>query len=186
MKTLSFGQPVGGIVQAAYTVKNIEQSMRNFSERFKLGPWFVSGPFVPAKGFYRGQPTDMSLTLAVAFSGHVMIELIEQHDDKPSVYQETIKAVGYGFHHWAICSKSFDEDVGAYEAAGCPVVFSDVSPRGVRIVYVDTSKTLPGMLEIIETTDALEKIYHSYFEAAQNWDGSDPIRRWTLKGGVSS
>jgi hypothetical protein len=62
-------------------------------------------------------------------------------------------------------------------------VFSDISPRGVRIVYVDTSRDLPGMLEIIETTDALEAIYQSYFDASQNWDGKDPVRRWSLKSG---
>jgi glyoxalase/bleomycin resistance protein/dioxygenase superfamily protein len=181
MTMLSFGQPVGGIVQIAYTVKDIERGMRDFTERLNVGPWFVTGPFVPARGFYRGQPTDMSLTLAVAYSGHVMVELIEQHDDKPSVYQETIKTKGYGFHHWGMCSKSFDADVARYEKSGCPVVFSDVSPRGVRIVYVDTSRELPGMLEIIETTDALEAIYHSYFAAAQDWNGEDPVRRWSLR-----
>jgi hypothetical protein len=182
MTLLSFGQPVGGIVQIAYTVKDIARGMADFSARLKLGPWFVTGPFVPSRGVYRGQPTDMSLTLAVAYSGHVMVELIEQHDDKPSVYQETIRTTGYGFHHFGICSRDFDADVARYEAAGCPVVFSDVSPRGVRIVYVDTSATLPGMLEIIEATDALEAIYHSYFAAAQNWNGEDPVRRWSLPG----
>ncbi len=183
MKLLSFGQPLGGIVQAAYTVADIDRSMSDFTQRLNLGPWFVSGPFIPKAGFYRGQPTDMSLTLAAAFAGHMMIELIEQHDDKPSVYQETIKTKGHGFHHWAICSKSFDQDVAAYEAADYPVAFSDISPRGVRIVYVDTSRDLPGMLEIIETTDALEAIYQSYFDASQNWDGKDPVRRWSLKSG---
>jgi hypothetical protein len=184
MNTLSFGQPVGGVVQAAYTVKDIGRRMKDFTARLNVGPWFVTSPFVPSKGFYRGNPTDMSLTLAVAFAGHMMIELIEQHDEKPSVYQETIKLKGYGFHHWAICSKSFDKDVAIYEAAGYPVAFSDLSPRGVRIVYMDTTPDLPGMLEIIETTDALETIYQSYFDAAQNWNGEDPVRRWSLKAGA--
>ncbi|XSC47435.1 VOC family protein [Bradyrhizobium sp. RDT10] len=118
--------------------------MDDFTKRLNIGPWFVTGPFVPSKGRYRGQSTDMSLTLAVAFSGHMMIELIEQHDNKPSVYQETIMTKGYGFHHWAICSKSLDEDVARHEAAGYPVAFSDVSPRGVRIVYIDTTRDFAG------------------------------------------
>jgi hypothetical protein len=184
MKQLSFGQPFGGIIQVAYTVENIDRGMRDFTERLNLGPWFVTGPFTPSKGGYRGQPTDISLTLAVAFAGHMMIELIEQHDDKPSVYQETIKTKGYGFHHWAICSDKFDEDVAHYQAAGYPIAFHDVSPRGVRIVYMDTTRDLPGMLEIIETTDALQAIYQSYYDAAQNWDGKDPVRRWSLKTGA--
>jgi len=180
MTLLSFGQPLGGIVQIAYTVKDIAQGMRDFTARLNCGPWFVTGPFVPAKGVYRGQPTDMSLTLAVAYSGHMMVELIEQHDDKPSVYQETIRTKGYGFHHFGMCTRDLDAEVAKYEAAGHPLAFSDISPRGVRIVYMDTTRDLPGMLEIIEATPALEAIYHSYFEAAQNWNGEDPVRRWSL------
>jgi hypothetical protein len=180
MNLLSFGQPLGGVVQVAYTVKDIDRAMRDFTLRLNLGPWFVTGPFVPKQGRYRGQATDMSLTLAVAFAGHMMIELIEQHDDKPSVYQEKIRTTGYGFHHWAVCSKSFDEDVARYQAAGYPIAFSDLSPRGVRIVYMDTTPDLPGMIEIIETTEALEAIYQSYFDAAQGWDGKDPVRAWSL------
>jgi len=180
MTLLSFGQPLGGIVQIAYTVKDIAQGMRDFTARLNCGPWFVTGPFVPTKGFYRGTPTDMSLTLAVAYSGHMMVELIEQHDDKPSVYQETIKTKGYGFHHFGMCTRDLDAEIAKYEAAGHPVAFSDISPRGVRIVYMDTARDLPGMLEIIETTPALEAIYHSYFAAAQNWNGEDPVRRWSL------
>ena len=49
---------------------------------------------------------------------------------------------------------------------------------------MDTTADLPGMLEIIETTDALEAIYQSYFDAAQNWNGEDPVRRWSLKAGA--
>jgi hypothetical protein len=184
MKQLSFGQPFGGIVQVAYTVEDINCAMRDFTQRLNVGPWFVTGPFTPSKGSYRDHPTDISLTLAVAFAGHMMIELIVQHDDKPSVYQETIKTKGYGFHHWAICSDKFDADVARYVSAGYSIAFSDLSPRGVRIVYLDTTQDLPGMLEIIETTDALQAIYQSYFDAAQNWDGRDPVRRWSLKTGT--
>ncbi len=80
-------------------VENIALAMRDFTDRLKVGPWFVSGPFVPAKGVYRGAPTDMRLTLAVGFAGHMMFEVIEQHDAKPSVYREMIETRGYGFHH---------------------------------------------------------------------------------------
>lgn len=157
--------------------------MRSYVERLKIGPWFVTGPFVPKAKCYRGAPTDMRLTLAVAFSGHAMLESIEQHDDDPSVYRETIAARDHGFHHWAVCSRAFEVDVARHEAAGHPVVFSDLSPRGVRIVYVDTTKDFPGMLEIIDATPAFEAIYHSYFAAAQNWDGRDPMRHWSLATG---
>jgi hypothetical protein len=176
MTLMKIGQPLGGIIQMAYTTPDIQKSMQDLTDRLGVGPWFVSGPFVPPEGMYRGQPTDMKLTLAVAFNGHVMIEFIQQHDDKPSVYQEYISTRGYGFHHWAVGARDIDAEVERYRRQGYEVAFSDRSPRGVRIVYMDTGSDLPGMIEIIEITDALEDIYVEMYRASVDWDGSDPFR----------
>ena len=177
MPLLNFGQPVGGVIPVAFVVENIERAMRDFTERLKVGPWFVSGPFVPAKGVYRGATTDMRLTLAVGFAGHMMFEVIEQHDDKPSVYREMTETRGYGFHHWAIPSHDLDRDLADYAARGYEVAFSDISPRGARIAYVDTTRDLPGMVELIEMSERLEAIYTRMYLASVGWDGSDPVRR---------
>jgi hypothetical protein len=174
---LAFGQREGGVVQCAYTTADIEQGMKDFTARLGVGPWFVTGPFVPPQGIYRGKPTQMRLTLAIGFAGHMMIELIEQHDDLPSVYREFVERRGHGFHHWAITARDFDAEVARHQALGYAVAFSDRSPRGVRIVYMDTTADLPGMLEIIEMTDALEQRYLDMYRASLDFDGSEPIKR---------
>lgn len=177
MPTLNFGQPAGGVIQCAYVVEHLEPAMRDFTDRLHVGPWFVSGPFVPAQGRYRGQPTDMKVTLAVGFAGHMMFELITQHDNKPSVYQELIGKRGYGFHHWAMPSSDLDRDVAKYRALGYEPAFTDISPRGARIAYFDTTRDLPGMIELIEMSERLEAIYTRMYLASVGWDGSDPVRQ---------
>ena len=76
--------------------------------------------------------------------------------------RETLKARGaHGFHHWAIGAPDFDAAVARHKALGYAEAFSDISPRGVRVVYFDTTRDLPGMLEIIEmTADAEEQYRH--------------------------
>jgi hypothetical protein len=106
-----------------------------------------------------------------------MIELIEQHDDQPSVYRETVEKRGHGFHHWAIGARDFDAAVARYNAMGYPVVFSDISPRGVRVNYVDTSADMPGMLEIIELTADVEAQYQRMYEASKSWDGTFAVHQ---------
>jgi hypothetical protein len=182
MERYSFGAPDRSIIQFAYTVHDIEQGMRRYSELLHIGPWFLIGPFVPAKGVYRGAVTTMSISLAVAFAGEAMVELIEQHDQEPSVYQETLKARGgHGFHHWAIGARAFDAAVARYKAQGYREAFSDISPRGVRIVYLDTSAALPGMLEIIEMTADVEAQYHRMYQEAKDWDGTHAVHRLAPK-----
>jgi hypothetical protein len=176
MKLAAFGQPFGGIIQSAYVVEDIYLSMRGFSAQLGVGPCFVSDPFQPPEGKHRGEPTRFTITLAIAFSGHLMVELIQQHDEHPSVYMEMVKTKGYGFHHWAVASEDIDSDVERYRQAGYVVAFSDRSPRGMRVAYMDKPSELPGMIELVEMTPAAEAAYTRCFEAAQNWDGSDPFR----------
>lgn len=178
MERLSFGPAEKSIIQVAYTVDDIDTGMRRYTELLHIGPWFLIGPFVPAKGVYRGAVTKMKISLAVAFAGEVMVELIEQHDNEPSVYQETLKARGvHGFHHWAIGAREFDDTVTQYKSHGYREAFSDISPRGVRVVYLDTSNDLPGMLEIIEMTLDVEEQYRRMYQAAMEWDGRHNVVR---------
>jgi hypothetical protein len=178
MERFSFGAREKSIIQVAYTVDDVQEGMRRYTDLLHIGPWFLIGPFVPAKGFYRGAVTTMNISLAVAFAGEVMVELIEQHDQKPSVYLETLKTRGaHGFHHWAIGARDFDVTVARYKSHGYQEAFSDISPRGVRVVYLDTSRDLPGMLEIIEMTADVEEQYRRMHQAAQEWDGKYAVNR---------
>jgi len=177
MPLLNFGQPLGSIMQVAYVVENIEQSMQEFAQRLKVGPWFVTGPFTPTEGRYRGQPTEVNLTLAVGFAGHMSFELIQQHNRAPSVFRETVEKRGYGFHHWAVATDAFEHDVELHRSHGYEAAFTARSARGYRIAYMDTTRDLPGMIELIELTEGLEERYAKMYQAALGWDGADPVRR---------
>ena len=176
MDRFSFGPRDNGIIQIAYSVDDIQQAMRHYSELLHVGPWFLVGPFVPPKGFYRGVTTKMHVSLALAFAGQTMIELIQQHDEEPSVFRETLKARGaHGFHHWAIGARDFENTVAHYRSRGYAEAFSDTAPMGFRVVYFDTSRDLPGMLEVIEMNAAAEQGFHTMYQAAQEWDGETHI-----------
>lgn len=174
--TLPFGRPLGEIIQFAYTVPDVDAALRLYVERFRVGPWYRRGPFAPPRARYRGEPARMTITLARAFHGDTMIELIQQHDDSPSVFRERIDKVGYGFHHWAIATRDIERDIERFAADGYPVAFEDWVPSGARIVYVDATAELPGMIELVEMNDVQEQMYARFHQAATDWDGNDPIR----------
>lgn len=170
------GMPAN-VAQIAYVVEDIEASMRAFVDDLGVGPWFVAGPFNPPKPLYRGKVVAPLLTLALAYSGEMMIELIQQHDDQPSVFREAIESRGYGFHHWAVLVSDFDAAVARYRSRGFEIAFSDTAPMGMRVAYMDTISTLPGMVELIEENAAFAKAFGPIRQAAIGWDGRDPVRR---------
>ena len=168
----SFGRSPGTVIQYAYTVPSLEPAIELYVSRFGAGPWFRRGPFTPPRARYRGAPVSMTISLARCFAGDSMIELIQQHDSAPSVFNER----PYGFHHWAVGVRDIDAAVSRYASFGYPVAFSDVVPSGARIIYVDATAELPGMIELIEMNAQQEEMYAAFRAAALNWDGADPMR----------
>jgi hypothetical protein len=49
---------------------------------------------------------------------------------------------------------------------------------GMRVAYMDTTKELPGMVELIEGNAAFEAAFAPAYKASLNWDGRDPIWRF--------
>ena len=179
MTKLDFGPPGGAIVQFAYTVPDLAAAMDRYTRVRHLGPWFLVEHFAPADMMYRGAPSDVDYNLAIAFTGNVQIELIEQSGPTPSVYREVIDRAGYGFHHWGVASLDFDADVRELEAQGYEVAFSARAPAGGRFAYLDTTADLPGMVELIEMNPPTERMFTDWYRASVGWDGTDPVRRIT-------
>ena len=173
---LNFGQPINGVAQVSYIVEDIRKSAVAFAEKLKIGPWFLREHATFANQFYRGRPTDVEISTAMGFAGSTMFELIQQHNDVPSVYRETIQKRGYGFHHWGFATDSFGPTLDTYVAGGYEVAFAAEPMPGVHIAYLDTTADLPGMIELIEMTPQTENIFAGYHHAAIGWDGSQPIR----------
>jgi hypothetical protein len=176
MSLVIFGQPDDGIIQSAYVVKNIHEAIDHWVRDLKVGPWFVVEHFKGEDARYRGQPSDADSAIAMSFAGHMMIELIEQYNDAPSVYRETIEKRGYGFHHWGVATSNFDRDVEQYRTRGYELAFFARVPSGGRVAYMDTTAHLPGMVELIELGAAFDPIFSRFYRATIGWDGKDPVR----------
>jgi hypothetical protein len=72
---------------------------------------------------------------------------------------------------------TIDGDLERLSALGHEEAFSDRLPSGARVVYVDARPDLPGMIELVEHTEAQEQVYTQMYRASVGWDGSDPRRR---------
>ncbi|MDB6092029.1 MAG: hypothetical protein JWN85_4813 [Gammaproteobacteria bacterium] len=172
-----FGQPLGGIMQVAYVVPNLREAMALWTSELRVGPFFLFENFQLDELQHRGRAATLHMSLACAYSGSMCFELIEQHDTEPSVYRDVIVSRGYGFHHWARSTQSFDADVRRYESSGAPLAMYGVATvAGARVAYMDAREKLGGMVELIELTPAIDSLFGAMKRAAEGWDGSHPIR----------
>lgn len=180
LETLPFGPRVGAVMQVAYLVADIERAIATWSATLGIGPFFHFPHFSISEVLYRGQPSAIDLDVALAFSGSMCFELLQQNDAEPSVFQDQLRTRGYGFHHWGVATRSFDADLARHAEAGAPNVSSCVVGVGARTAYVDTVPQLGAMIELIEMTPAVEELFAMIRSAADGWDGRDPVRVLTM------
>jgi len=176
MGQVIFGQPSDGVIQHAYVVKDIRKAIDQWVHDLKVGPWFMIDRFGGGEALYRGQPSKAESALAMSFAGHMNIELIQPVNDAPSVYGDTIKKRGYGFHHWGLATSNFDRDLEMYKKRGYETAFYAKVPSGGRVAYMDADNDLGGMVELIELGASFDPIFGRFYAASIAWDGKDPIR----------
>jgi len=183
-KLFSFaGMTSGSVFQFAYVVPDADASMRFYAETLGIGPFSCSYGFRAPDGWYRGSTAMPELTLTQAYTGRLFIELIQQHDDTPSVYKEFIEKHGYGLHHLgiAVATEDFDKTLERYFSLGFENIFTDNLPGGTRVRYIgpNNEEALEKLrndvgvsyLELVEVLDNEVQLFAGLEKAYHEWDG---------------
>jgi catechol 2,3-dioxygenase-like lactoylglutathione lyase family enzyme len=165
----------GPVIQQGYVVPDIDVAIEHWVAR-GIGPFFIEAHIRP-KGSYDGVEIQPDLSAAFAYSGDQQIEVIQQHDDAPTIYGDYLAAnPAGGLQHLAVWVDSIAETVAMLDTAG----------RGYRVrqrygdghAYLD-STTAPGvMMQLMARSDHLVALMGAIKEASVGWDGvTAPIRR---------
>ncbi len=166
-------------MQMAWVVPDLDRAIEHWTRRAGIGPFFVFDGLSYENAVYRGQPTSstpFNITAAISQSGDTQIELICQLDDEPSMFRELVPAGKTGFHHVALYCDDYDAELEAYTDAGAEVAFSGLM-MGFRTCWLDLSDSLGFMVELVDANPVADGVFQAFRDAADNWDGSDPVRR---------
>lgn len=174
---LGWGAPYGVATQIAFVVEDLQAAIAHYVRDCGAGPFFVLPHFLMPGQTYRGAPSTADVTIAMGFAGNTWFELIQPLDDNPSVYRETIEARGYGFHHFGIAYEDVEAELPRYRAEGWREAFRAGVPTGGEVVYLEGGDDeAPGFLELLPATPGMDATFTRFWQAAQEWDGTDPVR----------
>ena len=166
----------GEINQAGYVVTDIEAAMDYWSRVLGVGPWFYMNRVPVSNFYYRGAPSPIEVSVALANSGPLQVELIQQRNDAPSMYRDFLLAGRTGLQHVAYWTNEFDVDVARQSTLGFNIAMSgEVGARG-RYVYYDTEFHPGTVIEISEVNGAKGQAFRQIREASKDWDGAEPVR----------
>ena len=135
------------LFQHAYLVEDLERSARGWSELFGAGPFVVAPHHRTDKFSYRGTATEADVSYAFGYLGDLMIQLIQQHDEQPSIYRDMYPPGAEGFHHVAYLVSDFDAEKERLRGMGFELACELYADR-VDAAYFDTRHVTGGFTEI--------------------------------------
>jgi len=139
-------------------VKNIDKSMQAMWQNFGIGPWkvYIYEPNRLKDARYLGMPANIGMKVAFAQLGSTLLELIEPIGNN-NIYNDFIRKHGEGIEHFGYYKVKSEAEFFAtlkkLAAVGFSCLWTALSPRGNRFAYVDTTKVLHTVLEVLWVND---------------------------------
>jgi hypothetical protein len=166
---------LGPIAQLAYVPSDWDGALAYWTKTMGVGPFFLFENIALDDMRYRGVPSEARFTVAIAFWGDVQIELVRGENDAPAHYNGEY-GVRDQLHHVLIMVDDWDAAMQAVRESGAEVIVSG-SFGGGQVVYVDPGAGPGGLVEIFKAGEGADALFAMIKSAAQDWDGSDPVRK---------
>lgn len=167
----------GPVMQNAFVVDDLEASIHQWATKLGVGPFYVFEHIQFSEIHFRGTPTPIDMTAAIAYWGDMQIELIFQHNDAPSIYQEFKQRGLRGMQHMGVMTDDLDAHLGRLKSLDITPVQLGRVATGARFAYVNSDFNPGTMIELIEAGDAILGFFKIIQDASRTWDGRNPIVR---------
>ncbi len=183
----------GPIIQNGYVVRDWRRAAEWWSEVMGVGPFFVLEHLEFAACHYRGVATRIDMSVAIAYSGELQIELVQQHCDTPSIYTDFLGKAPEGLQHVGVLVNNLQSTLETLNWQRY-VVQGGETVTGQRFAYCDLRGVAVGaagvayaghegaMIELIETSPAASSAFEYMKKTAREWTGERPIRLPKPKG----
>jgi methylmalonyl-CoA/ethylmalonyl-CoA epimerase len=173
---------IGPIVQLAYVPRDFDAAIRFWTQKLGVGPFYYLEHIsaILDQLTYRGAPVTVDYSQAVSQWGDVQIELINQHDQAPSIFRDWDSD---SLHHIQVAVSDYDVAVEMCKEQGFELAMECRGAKGVpglKVGYFELGPGSPaGFLELLYFPDpaANHTTIRRIEEQVRIWDGRDPLRR---------
>lgn len=141
--------------QLGFVVRDIQTSLPAYASLYNLTTWFE--PLYAEKQFkIAGEPRDLELNIAFAYSGKMQIELVEEKSQQAPIYKDHLESQGQGLHHLGFYVSDFEGQFKKADQLGLNVLlegkFKTAGGGFVRFAYLDTRQMSGIITELIHIT----------------------------------
>ncbi len=167
----------GPVCQNGYVVRDIHAAMDHWINVIGVGPWYYIDRVKTDYFRHRGEESDVEMSIALANSGNLQIELIQQRNDAPSMYREFLESGREGLQHMSFWTFDYQALYDRALSLGYRVGHEgQIGGDKGRFAYFDAESHPGTVIEISDISGTKGKFFERIRQAAANWDGSNAIR----------
>ncbi|MFG6502280.1 VOC family protein [Microbacterium sp. P05] len=166
---------MGRMRQIAFVVPDLDEATVGWHRSTNAGPFYIDRHVRPNITYRGTLGAPLEYSAAFAGLGDVMLELIEQHSDEPSVYRDTFAPGTGGVHHLGYIVPTLDGAIEHFRSAGVEpaMIVHDSDP----LIYFDTRSTTGGLMtELLVSGNERGDLFERVIASGRNWNGEHPIR----------
>jgi hypothetical protein len=161
----------------SYAVEDITEAVQRWTTLLGAGPFYIMDPVALDRVTTRDeQEAEWSHSAAFAKWGPIFIELQQLHDIRPRGLDELLSPSGLPVvNHVSYISATPEADSARLSAAGHEM-FIHATSGPLEFWLHDTRAALGHATEIHRGSTELTAIWDFIANAADDWDGSQPLR----------
>lgn len=165
---------LGALRQLGFVTRDIDASIRSYLAA-GIGPWHLARSLTP-EYVYRGEPSQPLLSVALASTATVQLELIQQRCETRSIYRGWLAGTAdrEKLHHLSLWAPDQPARIEAALAEGYELEV--VGGGGGGFCYLRHPGQPHVLVELIELRPERDAAWHTMATTAAAWDGSDPVR----------
>ena len=162
------------LFQHAYFVNDLDRSARRWAQAIGAGPFFMVRHHRTDQFSYRGTAVQSDVSYAFGYLGDLMIQLIEQHDERASIYRDMFARGQEGFHHIAYLVSDFAAERQHWLNLGYELA-TELYADQVNAAYFDTRALNGCFTEIHGDPPHILGWFALWRRTHEAWDGrGDP------------
>jgi catechol 2,3-dioxygenase-like lactoylglutathione lyase family enzyme len=162
------------LFQQAYFVADLDKAVRAWADALGAGPFYMVRHHETEEFSYRGTSVEADVSYAFGYLGDLMIQLIQQHDDKPSIYRDMFATGEEGFHHIAYLVSDFTAERQRWLDMGYELA-TELFADGVNAAYFDTRALNGGFTEIHGDPPHIMGLFAVWRRAHAARDANTPV-----------
>ena len=167
----------GEFRQTAYVTRDIRATIRHFVDVAVIGPWFLAENMRLTNVRSRGVPTEINMHVALANAGAMQIEIIQPLGKPSTMYDDWLERhpTGLLVQHHAVWPVDYEQVCRDATARGWEMILDGEIEIGA-FAYFRHPAQPEVTIEVSHLTERRRQVFAAIAEAAQGWDGTDPLR----------